>query len=900
MNGTLGVASPTAAIPRPGSRTTARASASRREVGRGERLAAELNNLGDALAMLGRMNEALTIARGRLRGGARHRAGPLGRRAGAGDGGGVRAAPGPLGRRRGAAGAAGWSAAHDDELRLAAVRLSHRRLRARQGDFAAAEALERRGDAAAERRTSRPQSIVSANTRARRARAACAATRRRRARSCATHTQTIRWGDIICYPSMLLVGVQAEADLAERARAATPCDASSARAAPPTSLLTVHAALGYGFERPVAIRRRRRPAPCLRRPRPSSPASTARREAGCGRRAAERWERLGFPYPAADARLREAEARLAAGGDRAAAASALRAAHAALTASARRRCATQAEALARRARIALEPRPAERPFDLTDRELTVLERLAAGRTNRQIADELYLSTRTVDMHVRNLLSKLGAANRVEAANTAHRLGLVQRYGSPAVAAQSRAGVASAHVPAPARAGLPPHPPGRAGVRRRRRPSRRPPPPGPRLTAGVERELDCGCASGVADAGIPGASAAIVFPDGRMWSGAAGDAVVKPRRPMTPATALPFDSITKTRRRRRSRCGWSRRAGCASRTRSCAGTPAGAATPARRSATCSATRRARATRRRVRSGRAASQARRLPRRPKPGPRTDVGRVLERRLRDRGPRPRARRARAAGSGAAAPRVRPSGRRRPRVPAGRAPAAAARALLLVSATAAATRSMRATAARSCPTARSPPRSARPARWPATSPSLARWGHELFEGRVLRPASLREMTRFRPGAFWEAYGLGLARDSFEDRTMWGHGGDGLGSHTEFWHLPRERLTLAVTWNDDLLDREGGLHTMPAARRPRDRLARLRARSPRLELPLDLRDLRAALRRLRVGLGLGEEAAPLRGRGELGELVHEWHSGSYPSSRKSASASISTTSICAFWSLPA
>jgi hypothetical protein len=89
----------------------------------------------------------------------------------------------------------------------------------------------------------------------------------------------------------------------------------------------------------------------------------------------------------------------------------------------------------------------------------------------------------------------------------------------------------------------------------------------------------------------------------------------------------------------------------------------------------------------------------------------------------------------------------------------------------------------------------------------SLARWGHELFRGNVLEEGSLREMTRFRPGALWEDYGLGLARDSFEDRVMWGHGGDGLGSHTEFWHLPRERLTLAVSWNDDLLDREGGLH---------------------------------------------------------------------------------------------
>ena len=91
--------------------------------------------------------------------------------------------------------------------------------------------------------------------------------------------------------------------------------------------------------------------------------------------------------------------------------------------------------------------------------------------------------------------------------------------------------------------------------------------------------------------------------------------------------------------------------------------------------------------------------------------------------------------------------------------------------------------------------------------TPSLARWGHELFQGDVLEEGSLREMTRFRPGGLWEDYGLGLARESFEDRVMWGHGGDGLGSHTEFWHMPRERLTLAMSWNDDLLDHEGGLH---------------------------------------------------------------------------------------------
>ena len=85
---------------------------------------------------------------------------------------------------------------------------------------------------------------------------------------------------------------------------------------------------------------------------------------------------------------------------------------------------------------------------------------------------------------------------------------------------------------------------------------------------------------------------------------------------------------------------------------------------------------------------------------------------------------------------------------------------------------------------------------------PSLARLGHELFGGRIVSRSSLREMARFHPGGYWEGYGLGLATNSLDGHTMWGHGGDGLGSHTEFWHLPRERLTIVIAWNDDLLDR--------------------------------------------------------------------------------------------------
>jgi hypothetical protein len=48
--------------------------------------------------------------------------------------------------------------------------------------------------------------------------------------------------------------------------------------------------------------------------------------------------------------------------------------------------------------------------------------------------------------------------------------------------------------------------------------------------------------------------------------------------------------------------------------------------------------------------------------------------------------------------------------------------------------------------------------------------------------------------------------RDSLHDHALWGHIGDGLGSHTELWHVPRDRLTIAVTWNDDMVDREGGI----------------------------------------------------------------------------------------------
>ena len=60
---------------------------------------------------------------------------------------------------------------------------------------------------------------------------------------------------------------------------------------------------------------------------------------------------------------------------------------------------------------------------LSRREREVVRLLAVGRTNREIAQELFLSPRTVDMHVRNILRKLDCRSRVEAAGRARELGL---------------------------------------------------------------------------------------------------------------------------------------------------------------------------------------------------------------------------------------------------------------------------------------------------------------------------------------------------------------------------------------------------------------------------------------------------------------------------------------------
>jgi DNA-binding NarL/FixJ family response regulator len=70
------------------------------------------------------------------------------------------------------------------------------------------------------------------------------------------------------------------------------------------------------------------------------------------------------------------------------------------------------------------PAPVESRVSLTPREAEILAQVAEGRTNGEIARQLFISTKTVSVHVSNILGKLGASGRTEAAAIARRDGLL--------------------------------------------------------------------------------------------------------------------------------------------------------------------------------------------------------------------------------------------------------------------------------------------------------------------------------------------------------------------------------------------------------------------------------------------------------------------------------------------
>ncbi|WEO95128.1 AAA family ATPase [Streptomyces sp. FXJ1.172] len=144
------------------------------------------------------------------------------------------------------------------------------------------------------------------------------------------------------------------------------------------------------------------------------------------------FECLDRPYDLARVRHRLAAALLADGGDdeRDRAVDLLRLSGAVAAHLGARPLADAVTTLAQRARLSLTHAPRQAlaadpaaSLGLTSRERDVLRLVSAGRTNRQIAEELFISPKTASVHVSNILSKLGVSGRGEAAALAHRLGL---------------------------------------------------------------------------------------------------------------------------------------------------------------------------------------------------------------------------------------------------------------------------------------------------------------------------------------------------------------------------------------------------------------------------------------------------------------------------------------------
>ena len=219
------------------------------------------------------------------------------------------------------------------------------------------------------------------------------------------------------------LALAAEGDLAERARAAGD-----------QAAVKEHQAIGEDLVSRArsALRRARELG---RQVGPEALAWLARAEAEWtrveGRSDPARWAAAadafgyGYLYEEARCRWRLAEAWLVEG-DREAAAEAAEAAHEIAGRLGAGPLLAAVEALARRGRLDLGVQPPRQPGDasgLTPRELEVLRLVAAGRSNGQIAEALFISRKTASVHVSNILAKLGVHTRTEAAAAAHRMGL---------------------------------------------------------------------------------------------------------------------------------------------------------------------------------------------------------------------------------------------------------------------------------------------------------------------------------------------------------------------------------------------------------------------------------------------------------------------------------------------
>jgi DNA-binding CsgD family transcriptional regulator len=146
--------------------------------------------------------------------------------------------------------------------------------------------------------------------------------------------------------------------------------------------------------------------------------------AGDGSAAADAWERLGCPYEAARSRL--------ASDDEAA----LRSALATFERLGAIPAMAQTHQRLRDIGVRAVPRGPQRatrahPAGLTAREAEILALITAGSTNREIADHLYLSPKTVEHHVSAILAKLAVPTRRDAVRAAAQLGITHADRPPA-------------------------------------------------------------------------------------------------------------------------------------------------------------------------------------------------------------------------------------------------------------------------------------------------------------------------------------------------------------------------------------------------------------------------------------------------------------------------------------
>jgi DNA-binding CsgD family transcriptional regulator len=150
------------------------------------------------------------------------------------------------------------------------------------------------------------------------------------------------------------------------------------------------------------------------------------------RDAAQRWEAAHEPYPAAYCRWREAEALLRNRTDRSRAAASLDLAWQVSRRLGLESLAARIRELAERGRFALPeddtgagPARVGADLGLTAREVEVLGHLAARCSDKEIGESLFISKKTVSVHVSNVLRKLAVANRYEAG----RIGQLHGLGS---------------------------------------------------------------------------------------------------------------------------------------------------------------------------------------------------------------------------------------------------------------------------------------------------------------------------------------------------------------------------------------------------------------------------------------------------------------------------------------